>query len=69
MVKVKVPTAVLDGLEAVRRSGLTNMLDRPVVIKLARQFGSKKAAHWIDANRSLYAKGLFVGFEGSEEEK
>ena len=38
MSKVKVPKAVLDGIEAVRRSGLTNMLDRPVVAELAEEF-------------------------------
>jgi len=67
MGKVKVPKAVLDGLEAVRRSGLTNMLDRPVVAQLAEEFGFKKAARWIRTRRKLYAIGVFHGFAAEEE--
>lgn len=40
MAKVKVPKAVLDGLEAVRRSGLTNMLE------CARRRGGILAISW-----------------------
>jgi len=67
MPKVRVPKAVLDGLEAVRRSGLTNMLDRPVVAELAREFGFEKAARWIKTHRREFAEGLFHGFEAEEE--
>ena len=35
MAEVRVPKAVLDGLEAVRQSDLTNMLDRPSDVPLA----------------------------------
>jgi len=55
MAKVKVPKAVLDGLEAVRRSGLTNMLDRPVVAELAEEFGFEGAARWIRTHRPEFA--------------
>jgi len=68
MSKVRVPKAVLDGLEAVRQSGLTNMLDRPVVAQLAGEFGFDEAARWTDAHRDLYAKGVFRGFEVAERE-
>ncbi len=67
MPKVKVPKAVLDGLEAVRKSGLTNMLDRPVVAELAREFGFEEAARWIRARRRDFAAGIFQGFEAEEE--
>ncbi len=67
MSKVRVPKVVLDGLEAVRQSGLTNMLDRPVVAELAREFGFDEAARWIEAHRGLYAQGVFRGFELTEE--
>ena len=63
MAKVKVPQAVLDGLEAVRRSGLSNMLDRPVVVELAEAFGFEDAARWIEDHRTEFAEGLFKGFE------
>ena len=68
MSKVKVPKAVLDGLEAVRRSGLTNMLDRPVVAELAEEFGFEETARWIKTRRREYAVGIFHGFAAKEEE-
>jgi hypothetical protein len=58
---------VLDGLEAVRRSGFTNMLARTTVADLAEEFGFQEAARWIKAQRDLYARGLFRGFEAEEE--
>jgi len=69
MPKVKVPKAVLDGLEAVRRSGLTNMLDRPVVAQLAEEFGFEEAARWIRARPKDFAAGIFQGFAAREEEE
>jgi len=69
MGKVQVPKAVLDGLEAVRRSGLTNMLDRPVVAELAEEFGFEEAAHWIRTHSPEFARGLFHGFAAREEKK
>lgn len=35
--RVRITKAVFDGLEAIRQSGTTNMLDRPVVLRLARE--------------------------------
>ena len=68
MAEVRVPKAVLDGLEAVRQSGLTNMLDRPVVAQLAAEFGFDEAAQWLEAHRDEYAQGIFRGFEAAEDE-
>lgn len=67
MPKVKVPKPVLDGLEAVRRSGLTNMLDRPVVAELAEEFGFGEAARWIRTRRREFTEGIFHGFAAEEE--
>ena len=67
MSKVRVPKAVLDGLEAVRQSGLTNMLDRPVVARLAEEFGFEEAARWVETHRKQYAEAIFGGFEAEEE--
>ncbi|HPD18017.1 MAG TPA: DUF5049 domain-containing protein [Planctomycetota bacterium] len=67
MSKVKVPKAVLDGLDAVRRSGLTNMLDHRVVAQLAEEFGFEEAARWVKAQRAQFAAGIFQGFEAEEE--
>jgi hypothetical protein len=66
--KIRVPKAVLDGLEAVRQSGLTNMLDRPVVARLAEEMGFEDAAEWVGAHRKEYAEGIFRGFEAEEDE-
>ena len=68
MSKVKVPKAVLDGLEAVRTSGLNNMLDRPVVAQLAREFGFDEAARWVEDHRGQYAEAIFHGFETTEDD-
>ncbi len=59
---IPVPENVLLGIDAVRKSGLTNMLDRPVVIKLARELGFLETTGWIENNRKLYAEGIFKGF-------
>jgi len=58
---VAVPAKVLAAIEAVRDSGMTNMLDRPRVIAIARAFGADEVAHWIEAHRSEYAEGIFRG--------
>ena len=63
MDRIMVTRGVLDGLEAVRTSGLTNMLDRPVVVELARQMGFNETARWIENHRKEFAEGIFRGFE------
>jgi hypothetical protein len=68
MAKVKVPNEVLKGIIAIRDCGLTNMLDRPVVVKLAAEMGFDEAARWIEAYPREYAQGIFHGFEGAESE-
>lgn len=65
--KVCIPTAVWEGLEAVRQSGLTNMLDRPRVIELAEMMGDDETAAWVREHRREYAIGLFGGFVTDEE--
>ena len=68
MAKVKVPSEVLKGLMAVRESGLTNMFDRPVVIRIAEEMGFEEAADWVETHRKEYAEGIFRGFEAEENE-
>ncbi len=60
--KIELPAEVLTGLEAVRLSGKTNMLDAPRVIELAFEMGHAEAAFWVYENRGLYAHGIFQGF-------
>ena len=64
---IPIPAAVYDGLEAVRRSGLTNMLDRPRVIEIAELWGYDETAAWLRENRRLYAEGIFAGFVADEK--
>ena len=64
---VSIPVAVYEGLEAVRQSGLSNMLDRPRVIEIAELWGYDETAEWLRAHRDRYAVGLFAGFVIGEE--
>lgn len=64
---VTIPAAVYAGLEAVRQSGLSNMLDRPRVIELAEMMGYDETADWLRANRTAYSEGVFAGFVPGEE--
>lgn len=64
--KVRVPADVLEGLEAVRLSGKTNMLDAPRVIELAYEMEHYATALWVHENRKQYAEGIFRGFEAAE---
>ena len=61
----ELPDEVLDALEEVREGGLTNMLDRPVVISLVH---SGAAEDWLDANRPRYMEALMAMGERRAEE-
>jgi len=64
---IVVPAAVWEGLEVVRLSGGTNMLDRPRVIELAEMMGYDETVEWLRNNRRLYAEGVFAGFIANEK--
>jgi hypothetical protein len=64
---VLVPADVLAGIEAVRRSGRTNMLDRLAVARLADRLGFPAAALWVHGEPGLFARGVFHGFRGEPE--
>lgn len=65
---VPVPKTVLDGITAVRDSGMFNVVDLPAVAGLARQMGFGEAADWMNdrRNRATYSLGIFRGFRGKE---
>lgn len=69
MCKVAVTREVFDGLEAVRRTGLTDMLDQPVVARIARRLGHEAAASWVEDNPNKLGAGMLYGFEVKSEEK
>ena len=64
--RVLLPIAIFDGMEAVRRSGITHMLDRKLAAKVADAMGRGDAADWIRANQVLYFEALFRGIKASE---
>ena len=64
---VNVSQAVLDGIMAVRDSGITNMLDRPAVVRMAIEMGHAETATWIEAHTSEYATGIIYGFNIQED--
>ena len=55
---MEIPKYVLDGLETVRSSGLTNMLDRPTVIDIMFSLDYNDAASWLDLNKKEYMEAL-----------
>ena len=61
-VRIPVPALVWQGIDAVRLSGLTNMLDRPEVVRIARELDFTEAAGWIESHPKEYAEGVFRGF-------
>ena len=65
---VPVPRAVLDGIIAVKDSGMFNMMDLPAVAGSARQMGFDEAADWMNdrRNRATYSRGIFQGFRSTE---
>ena len=64
---VSIPAAVYEGLEAVRLSGGTNMLDRPRVIEIAEMMGYDETADWVRNHRRSYSEGVFAGFIADEK--
>jgi len=60
--RIPIPAIVWQGIDAVRHSGLTNMLDRPVVARLAGDLGWPDSARWIEEHPKEYAEGVFRGF-------
>lgn len=59
--RVPVRRPVYDGIEAVRRSGLMNMFDRPAVALIAEQMDFEEAALWLREHGEEYARGIFHG--------
>ena len=60
--RIPISAIVWQCIDAVRLSGQTNMLDRPVVARLAGELGYPDAARWIEEHPKEYAEGVFRGF-------
>ena len=53
---------MLEGLEAVRESGQTDMLDYEAVRTITASMGYPETMLWIDEHRREYTEGIFRGF-------
>lgn len=59
---VQITKSVFDGLEFIRSSGATNMLDRPMVLHLAREWDFIETADWIESvDTRTYGQLIFQG--------
>lgn len=65
--RIPVPAKVMEGLEAVRLSGKTNMFDARMVVFLALDMGYLETATWVHENTNFYAQGILTGFASEEE--
>jgi len=65
--KVKAPRAVIDGIETVRQTGRTNMMDRRMVQVIANELELWEVVIWLEDHPKDYGRGLFNGFEADEE--
>ncbi len=59
---IRVPIAVLDGLETVRELGETNMLDMSAVKAEAARLGYPETVLWLKDHPHEYEEGIFRGF-------
>lgn len=59
---VEITRYVYEGLEFIRQSGVTNMLDRPMVLQLAKEWEFKATADWIESvDTRTYGELIFKG--------
>lgn len=67
--RVQITRAVFNGLEFIRQSGATNMLDRPTVLTLAKEWGFPETAYWIErVDTGTYGRLIFQGPDIMESE-
>jgi hypothetical protein len=64
--RTEIPSPVLTGIEAVRRSGATNMLDWPAVAEIAERLGFRDTARWVRENPRAYPRGVFKSFREAD---
>lgn len=63
MDKIRVSKTVFEGLEAIRRSGATNMLDYRAVVELASVLNNRDALRWLIDHKHEYLQGVLYGIE------
>ena len=60
---VKIPKLALDGIDAVRESGLVDLKNYRQVMYLCSEWGYFESVSWLAENPERYLKGLVEGFE------
>ena len=63
MDKIRVPKAVFEGLEAIRRSGATNMFDYRAVVELTSILNNRDTLLWLIDHKHEYLQGVLYGIE------
>lgn len=60
--RVQIAKSVYEGLEFIRRSGMNNMLDREMVLNLAREWDLTDTADWIESvDTGTYGRLIVLG--------
>lgn len=60
--RVQIAKSAYEGLQFIRRSGVTNMLDRPMVLNLAREWDLNETADWIESvDTGTYGRLILLG--------
>jgi Domain of unknown function (DUF5049) len=59
--RTEIPSPVLAGIEAIRATGETDMLDWPAVAEIADRLGFSDTARWVRGNPRAYARGVLKG--------
>lgn len=68
--RVQITRAVFDGIEFIRRSGATNMLDRPMVLTLAKEWDFPETADWIEqSDTGTYGRLILQGPDVVEDDR
>ncbi len=59
---LQISKSAYEGLEFIRRSRATQMLDRPTVLNLAREWGLADTADWIESvDTDIYSRLIVSG--------
>lgn len=62
-VGIHVPKPVFEGLDAIRQSGTTNMLDYHAVLRLAAMLNHQDTVQWLMQHKEEYWQGVLYGIE------
>jgi isocitrate dehydrogenase kinase/phosphatase len=64
--QVRIPSAVLEELESVRRYTRTEVLDIPTIRHVAMERGKTALVVWLDKHEQEYGQGLLNGFRAED---